>query len=98
MQYDHRKKPRRSLNYQAFIQGENGAANRRCNLEDVSEGGARLRVEDGAAVPAAFNLLFNENAPARPCHVIWRSETEVGLRFDRPATRSNSLTRPLKAG
>ncbi len=97
MEYDHRTKPRR-LYYQAFIQGENGAANRRCHLEDVSEGGARLRVEDSAGIPAVFSLLLSEGGVARPCRVIWRSDSEVGLRFDQPASRSNALKRPLKAG
>jgi hypothetical protein len=95
MRFDDRAKPRRRLRYQAWIKGEDGASDRRCNLEDVSEGGARLRIDDGEAVPATFNLKLSATAAPRPCRVIWRSATEVGLRFDTPATRINGLLRPL---
>jgi hypothetical protein len=98
MKYNNRKKPRRQLRYRAWIQDEVGGPNRLCHLEDVSEGGARLRIEDGATIPAAFNLLLNEQATARPCRVVWRTDTEVGLRFAEPATRSNCLKRPLGSG
>jgi hypothetical protein len=56
----------------------------------MSEGGARLEIEGARAVPGEVDLLLAEHAEGRPCRVIWRSEREIGLRFDRPATTENA--------
>ena len=94
MRPNHRAKPRRPLHYLAWIERGDGVPPLKCTFADVSEDGARLRVEDAQAIPQTFGLrLLSDGAPKRLCHVVWRTETEIGLRFDQPATARNSLNR-----
>jgi hypothetical protein len=90
MKKDYRTKARRQVRYKAWLQTADGAAAKPCSFADVSEGGARLQIEDAEAVPGEVELRVAENAEGRPCHVVWRSKTEVGLRFDQPATAGNA--------
>jgi hypothetical protein len=90
---DHRKNPRRRLRYKAWIRLAQGVAPVVCNLSDMSEGGARVALSDPNAVPERFELILVEGAGGRPCQLVWRSDTEIGLRFDVPATLRNTLGR-----
>jgi len=40
-------------------------SNRQCTVIDISEGGARLRVEDPQFVKPQFQLKFDRTSPAR---------------------------------
>lgn len=94
MQPDKRLKPRRPLHYLAWIEMGEDLPPLRCAFSDVSESGARLQVVDGVDIPDTFGLRFvSDGAPQRRCHVIWRTATEVGLRFETPATVEHSLRR-----
>jgi hypothetical protein len=86
---DYRAKVRRPVRYKAWLQTAEDAAAKACSFSDVSEGGARLQIEGAEAVPCEVKLRVAENSEGRPCHVVWRSETEIGLRFDQPATAGN---------
>ena len=66
----------------------------RCSFSDVSESGARLQVAESTDVPETFGLRFiSHGAPERRCHVVWRTPTEIGLRFETPATAKHGLRR-----
>ena len=94
MQPNKRLKPRRSLHYLAWIELGEGLSPLRCFFSDVSESGARLQVAEGIDVPETFGLRFVSNgAPERRCHVVWRTPTQIGLRFETPATVQHSLRR-----
>jgi hypothetical protein len=90
MKKDYRTKPRRELHYKAWLRTAPGAAAQPCRLSDMSEGGARLEIEGAQAVPDEVDLLLAEQAEGRSCRVMWRTEREIGLRFDRPATAGNA--------
>jgi len=90
MKKDYRSKPRRPVRYKAWLQTEPGTSAQPCSFSDVSEGGARVRIDGATAVPAEVNLLLARQAQGRPCRVVWRSETEIGLRFDQAATAGNA--------
>ncbi len=52
-----------------------------CTVRDVSESGARLIVPSSTfGVPQEFLLVIGAAAP-RPCRVVRRTMTEVGVRF-----------------
>jgi hypothetical protein len=93
MKKDHRTKARRPVHYKAWLQTAEDATAKPCSFSDVSEGGARLQIEGAEAVPGEVQLRVAENSEGRPCHVVWRSETEIGLRFDQPATAENARHR-----
>ena len=64
-----------------------GAAPLGCIVRDISETGARLALLGGESLPEQFDLVLSPNgAVNRLCHVIWRSDREVGVKFiPRPA-------------
>jgi hypothetical protein len=51
-----------------------------CELKDISATGARLRFDDPKCAPQEFLIRLN-NDILRWCQVIWRSNTEIGIRF-----------------
>lgn len=53
-----------------------------CLVRDVSDHGARLRVEAMTPVPDNFHLFLNEARSIRPCKVIWRQGTDMGIAYD----------------
>lgn len=89
MKRDYRTKPRRPVRYKAWLRTEDGAEAKPCIFTDVSEGGARVKMVGAEEVPATVELMMSERSEGRRCHVVWRSQNEVGLRFDTPATAGN---------
>ncbi len=90
MKKDYRTKPRRQMRYKAWLQTAPGGSAQPCHFFDVSEGGARVQIDGAQEMPAQVNLLVAEQAEGRPCRVVWRSDTEIGLLFDQPATIGNA--------
>lgn len=59
-----------------------GTSHRPWHLDEISETGARLRVDAPDAVPDCFTLLLKgEVVRVRRCQVVWRSESHVGVEF-----------------
>jgi hypothetical protein len=55
---------------------------RSCTVTDVSESGARLKVEKPDELPEKFILLLTTSGKARRlCRVIWRSKKDAGVKF-----------------
>lgn len=50
-------------------------------VRDVSETGARLRVENSLAVPDTFELILDLDGLEADCEVTWRRDREIGVRF-----------------
>src|SRR5262245_57320611 len=68
-----------------------------CVIRNQSDTGACLQVSNPAGVPARFELIGDGASHA--CHVIWRSETRIGIEFsaaDAPA-RSPELVADIGA-
>src|SRR5262245_4027927 len=51
-----------------------------CQILDISDGGARLKVGDPGDIPDGF-LLVLYGKSYRHCEVRWRSASEVGVQF-----------------
>jgi hypothetical protein len=56
-------------------------SDRQCTVIDISEGGARLRVEDPQFVKPQFQLKFDRTSPGRACKVAWKKGDVIGLKF-----------------
>ncbi|HVY00073.1 MAG TPA: PilZ domain-containing protein [Pseudorhodoplanes sp.] len=83
MKPDQRKTRRRTVHYPAWIRSD-GPRLGECRLTDASDSGARLIVESPKDVPDRFRLRLSSRARSeRQCRVIWRSDTEVGIEFDK---------------
>jgi hypothetical protein len=52
-----------------------------CTVIDISEGGARLRVEDPQFVKPHFHLKFDRTSPGRACKVAWKKGDLIGIKF-----------------
>ena len=74
-----RKSERRAYNGSAKVHLGNGTLPRDCQIIDVSDGGARVLVEN-LDVPAEFTLIFS-TGQSRRCRVAWRIGCEFGAQF-----------------
>jgi hypothetical protein len=85
MQSDKRKSVRRPVQYTAWIARKDQPLEG-CVLSDVSDKGARLDVENPESVPDEFMLfLSSRGTPRRRCSVAWRTQTQIGVKFDEPS-------------
>lgn len=55
-----------------------------CAVRDLSANGARLRVKGSVTVPNGFELIVELDGLEADCEVVWRKETEIGVRFLSP--------------
>ncbi len=78
-----RKGARRQVNLAAAILANDGGPMIcQCTMADVSEGGARLIVEEPSKVPDSLVLVLSRGARAhRKCIVRWRAAKAVGVQF-----------------
>jgi hypothetical protein len=53
----------------------------RCTLQDVSVGGARLRLEVPSDLPPFFLLTVPAERIERRCTLVWKDGERVGVRF-----------------
>ena len=84
MEANRRKAARRTIGYRARIVASDGAWERDCRVIDVSQTGAKLAIDEGAALPKEFVLaLSTQGAATRSCHVVWTTDREIGVKFKR---------------
>ena len=53
-----------------------------CIVRDISMGGAGLIMSNTSSIPDTFDLSFDGARTLRPCRVVWRTTTEIGLQFE----------------
>ena len=76
-----RKHARKPFHWRATIIAGSGSP-RPCTVSDVSESGARLKVDRPGELPEKFILLLTASGKTRRlCRVIWRSKKEAGVKF-----------------
>jgi hypothetical protein len=79
-----RRTPRKPIRHNVWVQIEKGQP-LLCAMSDISNTGARLDVDEVALLPDHFILLLTESGqPRRVCTVVWRTENQVGVRFEKP--------------
>jgi PilZ domain len=77
-----RRSVRENVQFPAWIDIGDGSRPRRCEVLDVSEGGARIMVPSQDQLPKEFWLvLSNERTRRRHCRMVWRSDTQVGVAY-----------------
>ena len=89
---NNRKNPRKRLLYPAWIDLGDPSSRLGCVIADISDIGAKLTISKPEDLPDNFGLSFAIGAEThRRCHIVWRSEVQVGVRFIRdvpPAPRA----------
>ncbi len=56
----------------------------RCTVRDLSDGGARLKVDPIVHVPATFELIIEIDGLYAKGAIAWRKGSDVGVRFSEP--------------
>ena len=72
---------RRRRHQSAWITLENGTANCKCQVEDVSRNGAKITLDRAVEVGKLFDIAFVPRAAGRRCEVVWRRGNMLGIRF-----------------
>ena len=72
---------RRRTNQPAWMTIDGSFAARQCTVIDISEGGARLRVDDPHFVKPQFQLKLDRTSPGRPCKIAWKKGDVIGIKF-----------------
>jgi hypothetical protein len=84
MSNNRRKSVRRSIGYGATIVAPDASWTRKCRVIDISESGAKLALEEPGELPKDFVLMLSErNGPTRRCHVVWATDEQIGVEFER---------------
>ena len=52
-----------------------------CRVRNLSEHGACLEVASQVGIPDDFTLVVEIDHLSKPCHVIWRTATRLGVAF-----------------
>lgn len=77
-----KRESRKSLKQPAWITLDGGFAVRHCLVQNISSAGAKLTLDDAAALPATIRLAFSRDArTGRHCQVVWRRGASVGVKF-----------------
>jgi hypothetical protein len=79
-----KREVRKSLRQPAWITLEGGFAARQCLVQDISNSGAKITVDDPDILPAKLRLAFSRDArTGRNCAVVWRRGKSLGVKFVR---------------
>jgi len=52
-----------------------------CTVQNLTDGGACLKVANTFGVPATFDLTFEHGRTRRACRVVWRTHDQLGVAF-----------------
>jgi len=69
-----------------------GVVARKCSLIDISEGGARISVAKDVGLPSNVVLVDPRTGLSHRATLVWRTETEAGLRFVQAGVRYRVMT------
>ena len=53
-----------------------------CQVRNLSPVGACLEVTSQLGIPDSFVLVVESDRVKAPCHVIWRTDSRIGVEFD----------------
>lgn len=66
-----------------------------CTVRDLSEAGARLRVDNPAMVPHHFELLIEQDGFEAECEIAWRQDREIGVHFTAPPRQTGAVRKQV---
>jgi PilZ domain len=72
---------RRKVNQLAWMSVDDSFATRPCTIVDMSQHGARLKIDDSRFLKPMFRLHFERGMAGKACRVAWRKNDVVGVEF-----------------
>src|SRR5476649_2802337 len=92
-----RQDQRRQIRYRAWVSLGEPPQLHECMLEDISINGASIKLPPSVDLPKQFKLLLSQTGiPRRICEIIWRKESDVGVKFLEEKILENSRTTSLE--
>lgn len=76
---ENRRAPRRNILRAGRVSF--GDESTTCTVRNVSATGASIEGANMNGIPDAFTLVLEMESTARPCTVVWRKKTRIGVRF-----------------
>lgn len=58
-----------------------------CTIKNVNETGAMVKLPSTIGIPSRVFLYVESEDQRYPAEVVWRTETEIGLKYTGPAER-----------
>jgi len=71
--------PRRNVLRAGRINFADGSAT--CTVRNISATGALIEVATATEIPKTFTLILEMETTERPCTVVWRKRTQIGVKF-----------------
>ncbi len=53
-----------------------------CTVQNITSGGACLKLANTYGVPETFHLTFEHGRTRRSCRVVWRTNDKLGVTFE----------------
>jgi hypothetical protein len=53
-----------------------------CTVQNITSGGACLKLANTFGVPPTFDLTFEHGRTRRACRVVWRTTDQLGIAFE----------------
>jgi len=78
---DRRTAPRRKTRFRATVVFGDDRATAGCVVLDLSESGARLKIDHPEQFPTRFHLIWAADNAVFEIEAVWRSRGEIGVRF-----------------
>ena len=78
---EERRKAQRLRALKAGIISFNRAGGINCRVRNMSPAGACLEVDSQIGIPDNFMLVISYDKFQQSCHVIWRSQSRIGVEF-----------------
>jgi len=78
---EEKRKAQRLRALKAGIISFNRAGGINCRVRNMSPAGACLEVDSQIGIPDNFMLVISYDKFQQSCHVIWRSQSRIGVEF-----------------
>ena len=53
-----------------------------CTVQNITSGGACLKLANTYGLPETFELTFEQGRTRRACRVVWRTADQIGVAFE----------------
>jgi hypothetical protein len=61
-----------------------------CTVQNITSGGACLKLANTYGVPLTFDLTFEHGRTRRSCRVVWRTDDKLGVAFAGPEVEAKA--------
>lgn len=82
MTLEMRREGRKGVGRLAWLNACDGRPLFSCTLVDISNGGAKLTIDEVDQIPPTFSLWLSRHGhPRYSCQIVWRCDDVIGVKF-----------------